>query len=146
MIANNEALAMFRDEDQLADILEKEFTLEKLYDIMHFAHGASDIRKTNDPDLEEFFLNMFVWAGVYIRRAELFPSTEGKDLKIKNSVFGRIKLFLRAEDFKHITVEMMPNAEQKPLFARGTGRKKKESAKSIQETHPGFKVRKRPSS
>jgi hypothetical protein len=49
MIANNGALAMFRDEDQLADILEKEFTLEKLYDIMHFAHGASDIRKTNNP-------------------------------------------------------------------------------------------------
>jgi hypothetical protein len=143
MIEHNDALKMLRDEDQLAEILDKEFTLEKLYDIMHFTHGVLDIRKAATPELQEFFLNMFTWAGVYVRRAQLFPSTEGRDARLKDSVFARVKLFLRVKEFDHITVDMLPAAEPKPLVARGTGRRRKDSRKTIQESHPGFHIRKR---
>jgi hypothetical protein len=140
MIKQNDALAMLRDEDQLASVLAKEFTLEKLYNIMKFAQGVVDVRKTDSPALDAFFLNMFTWAGVYVRRAQIFKDTEGRNPRLPDSVFTRVKLFLRVQEFGHITVDMMPKADPKPLVARGTGKRRKDARQSIQESHPGFYV------
>jgi ribonucleotide reductase alpha subunit len=140
MIEQNDALAMLRDEDQLASVLAKEFTLEKLYNIMKFAQGVVDIRKADSAELDAFFLNMFTWAGVYVRRAQIFKDTEGRNTRLPDSVFTRVKLFLRVPEFNHITVDMMPVAEPKPLVARGTGKKRTNARQSIQESHPGFYV------
>ncbi|KAI5789160.1 hypothetical protein EDC01DRAFT_631205 [Geopyxis carbonaria] len=102
---------------------------------MDFGHDTLDYTKITDQPTMELIQNLFTYFGAYVRRADLFPSTEGKLLNLEQGLFTRVKLLARSPDFDHIKVSDIPLAIAKPEVAKRTPRRK---VKDIKESHPGF--------
>ncbi|KAI5795227.1 hypothetical protein EDC01DRAFT_629965 [Geopyxis carbonaria] len=132
--ASNAARCL-KEFDTIIEYLEDMFSLEKFHAIMDFGHDTLDYTKITDQPTMELIQNLFTYFGAYVRRADLFPSTEGKLLNLEQGLFTRVKLLARSPDFDHIKVSDIPLAIAKPEVAKRTPRRK---VKDIKESHPGF--------
>ncbi|KAF8248094.1 hypothetical protein K440DRAFT_642800 [Wilcoxina mikolae CBS 423.85] len=93
--------------------------------------------KCTEPDQLLLVQNLYVWFGVYLRRAYHFPGTEGKISALDKEVFECICKVSRAQEFDYIKPDDLTKSTPKPETAR---RAKRNRPKSILEHLKGFTV------